>query len=722
MKLVLFFVLLVPGLAASSPLDECRTFQHHGQRQEAQACFARLAHSNDSFLRAEGEWGLGRFEDANAQFKIAYDEHKDSPEVRVEWGKLFVAGQNMQEAANLFQEAVKLDENYAPAYLALGRLAGGFDKKSEELTRHAIELDPKFVEAHEYLARLALENDDPKLASEEAHKALSLSSEALDAMSVLASMDWLNGAWLNGAPQSEWMTRILKINPIYGEAYATGAYFFIINRRYEEGVRFDREALKLNEDLSAVRSDLGINLLRLGQDEEARQQLERSYNAHYAGPETRNALRFLDTVKDYEVLLGPHSVILLHKKEAALLGPYIQPELEAAIAAYQKKYKMTLPGPVRLEVYPNHDDFIVRTIGLPGQGGLLGVTFNSVVAMDSPSARPPGEFRWSATIWHELSHVYVLNATHELTPRWFTEGLAVHEESAHESDWADRMTPEIVAALQKKQLLPVLRLEQGFLRPQFPSQVLVSYYQAGRICDFIVEKYGNDAILGMIHSFADHKTTAEAIVANLHEQPEAFDKEFSAWLDKQTQSTVLHFSDWKKAMQAGPDKLTPAEGNRVRDYYPEYTGADSSYELLAGLYANHGDKAAARRELEQYRNLGGHNITSLKKLAAYEQEAGDNKETEKTLKNVDDIYLEDEDAHRKLGTLLLNRGDAGGAVREYQAAIALKPADVAETHYDLARALLAAKRDKEAKDEVLVALEAAPGYKPAQKLLLQLSQ
>jgi hypothetical protein len=37
-------------------------------------------------------------------------------------------------------------------------------------------------------------------------------------------------------------------------------------------------------------------------------------------------------------------------------------------------------------------------------------------------------------------------------------------------------------------------------------------------------------------------------------------------------------------------------------------------------------------------------------------------------------------------------------------------------------ALRAAHRLNEAKDEVLLALEAAPGFKPAQQLLLQLSQ
>jgi hypothetical protein len=70
----------------------------------------------------------------------------------------------------------------------------------------------------------------------------------------------------------------------------------------------------------------------------------------------------------------------------------------------------------------------------------------------------------------------------------------------------------------------------------------------------------------------------------------------------------------------------------------------------------------------------------------------------------------------------LEAGDADGAVREGQALVALKPVDTAESHYELAKALNAAHRLSEAKDQVVLALEAAPGFKPAQQLLLQLSQ
>ena len=71
---------------------------------------------------------------------------------------------------------------------------------------------------------------------------------------------------------------------------------------------------------------------------------------------------------------------------------------------------MKLSGPVQVEVYPDHEDFAVRTLGMPGLGA-LGVTFGNVVAMDSPSGRKPGDFHWASTLRHEMSHVFVLAAT-----------------------------------------------------------------------------------------------------------------------------------------------------------------------------------------------------------------------------------------------------------------------------------------------------------------------
>jgi len=94
-----------------------------------------------------------------------------------------------------------------------------------------------------------------------------------------------------------------------------------------------------------------------------------------------------------------------------------------------------------------------------------------------------------------MSHVYILTATNHRVPRWFTEGLAVHEETEVSPEWGDRMTPEIVVAIRDKKLLPVAELDRGFIAPQYRCRLIVSYYQAGRICDYIQSRWGADKLL-----------------------------------------------------------------------------------------------------------------------------------------------------------------------------------------------------------------------------------
>jgi len=325
--------------------------------------------------------------------------------------------------------------------------------------------------------------------------------------------------------------------------------------------------------------------------------------------------------------------------------------------------------------------------------------------------------------------VYVITATNHLVPRWFTEGVAVHEEGLASPDWGDRLTPDVITALKQKKLLPVLDLDRGFVRPEYPNQVLVSYYQAGKICDYIAAQWGEAAILGMIHSYAIRQTTAEAIQANFHEAPEAFDKGFAAWLEAKTANTVRHFDEWQQGMkaahadmQAGKRDDALQKALAVRDYYPDYVSGGSAYELLSEIHLSMGKKTEAVQDLERYRDLGGEDVGVLKKLAELEKELIEPQHARTTLEKLNFIYPEDEEVHRSLGALLLGSGQSDGAVREYRAVLSLKPADAAESHLDLARALNAAHKTNEAKDQVLMALEAAPDFKPAQQLLLQLSQ
>jgi Flp pilus assembly protein TadD len=710
---------------ASQTLDQCRTLRHHGKLAEARACFGRLAAGSDPYLRAEGLWGTEQYKEANDQFRALLKDHPKSVEYRVRWGRLFLERFVPDEAGGLFSEALEIEKNNAAAYLGMAMVAAqSYGSKAVEYAEKAAELDPKMAEPHELLAYLALEDNDEDRAAKQADQALSISSEALDALAIRATLDFLHDK-----TESPWMDRLLKINPAYGEAYSTAGHFFVINRRYPEGIRSYRKALELNPQLWEARSELGVNLMRLGQEDEARTQLEQCYNANYRNNETVNSLRLLDSYKNFQTFKSDNAILRLHSKEAELLRPYFEAELKKIIATYEKKYQMKLPGPVQVEVYPDHEDFSVRTAGMPGLGSILGVTFNSVVAMDSPSGRPPGSYHWASTMWHEMSHVFVLQATRSRVPRWFTEGLAVYEETAAAPDWGDRLDPEAINAIKNKKLLPIAELDRGFIRPSYPAQVVVSYFQGGKVCSYIAEKWGYSKLLEMIQSFAKLEPTPDVIRKDLGLAPEDFDKQFLAWLEAQTKTTVEHFDDWRKQVKTMVEDLRAKKyddvikvGAEIEGYYTDYVEPGSVYELMSDAYTAKGDKASARKELEKYSAVGGRSPLLIERLATLQEEAGEPQKAAATLNRLNYIYPEDQDLHKRLGDLWLAQSNLPGAIREYQAVLALKPLDQAAAHFKLAEALRMANKIDDARDQVLLSLEAAPGYKPAQKLLLEISK
>jgi tetratricopeptide (TPR) repeat protein len=121
-----------------------------------------------------------------------------------------------------------------------------------------------------------------------------------------------------------------------------------------------------------------------------------------------------------------------------------------------------------------------------------------------------------------------------------------------------------------------------------------------------------------------------------------------------------------------------------------------------------------------YELLGGESPKTLEKLASLEVDLGHPEAAAATLDQLNFIYPEDEDLHRKLGGLWLAQGNYAGAVREYQAVLAMKPLDMASAEFDLAKAYYAAGDKAKAEDSVLASLEAAPGFKDAQRLLLEI--
>ena len=136
----------------------------------------------------------------------------------------------------------------------------------------------------------------------------------------------------------------------------------------------------------------------------------------------------LDSLDKFDTTTDGNIVFKSHPSETAVMREYVAPLAQQALAIFSEKYKFTPKGPILIEMFPKHDDFAVRTVGLPGMIGALGACFGRVVTLDSPKARPPGDFNWAPTLWHELAHVMTLQLSKQRVPRWLTEGISTYEE------------------------------------------------------------------------------------------------------------------------------------------------------------------------------------------------------------------------------------------------------------------------------------------------------
>ena len=688
----------------------------------------KLAPSNDPSLAAglataEALWKAGDFKGASKAFEALVAADPSNAAYRVRWGQLFFERFNSADATKLYLEALEIDPKSAAAWLSLAEVqAEEFNSKAAEAADKALAIDPKLYRAHEIKARMALEDDDHKGAAKEADLALEIEPNALQAIAIHAALDLLDDK------PSAWTAKIGN----RAEGYASIAHFFVLNRRYEDGITYYRKAIAANPQLWSAHSELGVNLMRLGLAGDARTELELSYENHHDDKPTVNTLRLMDSYADYKTVETPGIVLKLHKKEDEALRPYFEAEIRRAMNVFEKKYQHKLPQPVQVEVYPNHEDFAVRTMGMPGLGA-LGVTFHgtsgNAIAMDSPSGRPPGQFHWASTLWHELSHMYILSLTNDRVVRWFTEGLAVHEETATNADWGDRITPDIIVAIRDKKLLPVAEIDRGFIHPKFPEQVIVSYFQAGKICDYIAKRWGEGKLLDIAREFAKNRPTVDVIRDQLKMEPEAFDKDFLADLEKETEVLVKNFKEWttglgelnKLARATPPDNdAIIAKGRALEFFYPDYVEAGNAYVLVAKALLAKNDKAGAMAEYAKYSQYSGRDAETIKAYSDLLKESGNSALAEKELERLNAVNPLDRNLHERLGALYLATNQAKLATREFGAVVALNPIDVAGSHYNLAMAYKAQGLIDKAREETLVALEAAPDFRPAQKLLLQL--
>jgi tetratricopeptide (TPR) repeat protein len=495
-----------------------------------------------------------------------------------------------------------------------------------------------------------------------------------------------------------------------------------------------------------------MNQLRVGAVEEGRANLERSFALAPFDPWTKNTLDLLDTFTNYVTTESRHFTLVMDREESPLLQLYVADIADEAYERLVELYGHRPQTPIRLEVYPRHADFSVRTVGIAGLGA-LGVSFGNVLAMDSPSAREVGQFHWASTLWHEVAHTFHMAISAHRVPRWFTEGLAVFEERRSRPGWGDDVSVGFLMAYMEDRLHPVSQLNNGFVRPAYPQQVIFSYYQASLVCEFIQQNWGDAALVNMLRAYGRGESNTEVLGSVLDQEPQDFDLAFDTYMKERFAGplTALQSPHLEEIREGGMDlpallraasrrdydfplqleagrALVRAERyteavpylERAKDLFPEYAGADSPYWYLALLHEAQGNAQQAVDELAALTAINAGHYGAYLRQAELLEGMGRAAAAAAALDRAQYIYPFDMALHARLAELYRGLEAWPGAIRERQAVLALDPVDRAEAEYQLALAYFEAGDLREARRAVLRALERAPNFEKALELLLDI--
>jgi len=162
--------------------------------------------------------------------------------------------------------------------------------------------------------------------------------------------------------------------------------------------------------------------------------------------------------------------------------------------------------------------------------------------------------------------------------------------------------------------------------------------------------------------------------------------------------------------------------NMAKSVFPRYVESDCPYKQLSEIYKEQNRLEEAIRELQTLTEQNDRDLDALKQLGRWLNDSGKPGEAIKPLQQA--VYIDpfDVEIHQLLAEASAKQKDLTVALREFKALLSLDPPDKAIAHFNLANVLIQMGKRPEAKQEVLQSLEIAPGYEPAQELLLKVME
>ncbi|MEO6035486.1 MAG: hypothetical protein ABIQ35_09545 [Verrucomicrobiota bacterium] len=632
----------------------------------------------------------------------------------------------------------------------LGDLARAFESgdRSEMLTqlKAALAANPKHIPSLLLLAKHKIDAEDYDGAEKDLATALAVNPHRPEALAYRAVLAHLHN---DEAQEEKFRADALqfwKTNPEVD--YLIGSKLSQ-KYRFKEGAAAQKRALAFEPDYFPARRQLAQDWLRLGQTDDGWKLVEAVHKQNEYDVTAYNLSMLHEQMEKFQTLSNADFLVRMSPLEASLYGDRVLNLLGRAKEVLTRKYGFELAGPTTVEIFPEQKDFSVRTFGMPDNPGYLGVCFGSVITANSPASQAPNPANWESVLWHEFCHVVTLSATKNRMPRWLSEGISVYEERRANPTWGEHLDLAYREMILEGDLAPIKKLSGAFLAPKTPQHLQFAYYESSMVVEHLVEKYGIEALKKILRDLGDGKEINESIAAHTAPLPD-LERDFDAFvkdlagnlapgadLEKPpVHGSEADFLKWKKAH---PKNYYLAM-RTAKDLIAEKKWAEAKPVLLAVADLYHGERradnplwqlAVVQRQLQETNA----ELASLEKFAQQEsdftdlslrlielaQERNDWAAMTRHAERLLAINPLASAPYRALAQANVALGKNNLAIEADRKLLLLDPPNPAEVHFELARLLKGRGDSKdEAKRNVLEALEEAPRFRDAQRLLLEI--
>lgn len=522
--------------------------------------------------------------------------------------------------------------------------------------------------------------------------------------------------------------------------------------RFKEGAAAQKRAMAMDPSYLPAQLQLAQDMLRLGDNDRGYRLAEVVLDRDPYNTLAYNLVELRDNVAGYTTLVVPGFVVKMNPLEAEVYGPSALAVLQDAQRRLVDKYGVNIDRPTLVEIFADQRDFAIRTFGLPGGVGYLGVCFGDVITANSPATGTTGRTNWQAVLFHEYCHVVTLNQTNNKMPRWLSEGLSVYEERQANPAWGQGMNPVYrERILSEDGLTPLADMSSAFMNPSGPGGIGFAYYQSNLAVAYLIDAFGFEPMRELLNDLGRGEPINDAMVSRFGTLSK-IEQGFVAFAQNEARAFGPSL-DWQppeppEALEASGTSALPAANSawglqnlgKIQMDAQQYEDAEKTFETLVEACPQWvGDDAPYRPLVKAQLALDKKDAAyeTLKTWTAMDAEALDGFETLLAMAEArEDWLIASQAIDRGLGVqpMLpvwhaararvaehLDQKELG--VAAYRSLLKMNPTDPVGVRYELARMLhvqSTADAVAEARALMIDALALAPRFRAGHRLLLQI--